>query len=237
MKILLGYKVMGDEVTSEPVNFNLDKEGVMKILGMTKSGKSCNTMNIAIAASKHRQVIIFSYGDEYDNMIYSNPFSLKPDSIDSGQTILIQGVKLKVSDLDELGYWRYLMPEGAARFAWNLAKQKELHHDIPEQFFRVASMTPTTRRVTQDDVTIHEASLTSLMAAKVILMEIMGDESIDWQKLVATGKNIIINLKLSAEERWKSQFIVGYILHKIKLIIHKTKPLIIFEMSSNKLLR
>lgn len=220
---------IGKDLEGEDINFFLPKEGVCVLLGQTGTGKSSILMKLLVGIGQQRQVIVFSYSDEYDNMIYSNCFSAVPDCLPVEKTRLIDDCRVRVSELDDYTYWKYLVPQSAARFCAALAKNVEMHHDIPEMFFEVVRNSPTTKKGSQEDTMIHEASLISIMTSKDEIMGLLNRTSIDWKELVLSGKNIIINLGLAKEEKRKAQFLVGYILHKIKPYIWKTKPVFGFE--------
>lgn len=219
---------LGRTKEEEEVNFYLGREGVCVILGMTLCGKTSLLMNTLIKASKQRQIIIFSYGGEYNNMIYSNCESREPDNLDVNNTELIEDVKVRISDLDEYEYWRWLTTATAARFCTDLARNRDLHQDIPELFREVIERTPVSVRYSQEKA-IHEESKKSLLNSWEWIETMLSTESIDWEQKVRSGKNIIINLNLLKEDRETAQFLVGFILHKIRNIIKYTKPVLAFE--------
>lgn len=196
--------------------------------GMSKTGKSCILKILLISASKSRQVILFSYGDEYNDVMHINVNSLYGDCMDVNRTIIIDKIKIRPSELDSAEYWKWLVPPSSAIYLAGVSKSRHLHHDIPEEFFNMVRNAKT-QSFTQDDNIVHEASKVSILSRIDMLMDFLDSESVDWVGLLKSRRNIIINLNLSKEDELLAQFIVGFILRKIKPYIHLTNPVIAFE--------
>lgn len=214
----------------QDINFHLTQEGGCLISGKSKRGKTCILKILLVPASKQRQIIIFSYSNEYNDIIYANTYSLNSDNMDYENTEIIGEIKIKPSELNEEDYWTSLgLPEGAATYLVSLAESVHVHHDIPEQFFNQVRNAKTSVKYTQDDNVVHEQSLISILKSETKLNKYLSSESIDWVEKLKSGKNIIINLNLAKAEKRAARFLVGFVLRKLKPYIHITKPIIGFE--------
>lgn len=239
-KFIVGKSQEGKEVT-RIIRVN----SMIVITGRPRSGKTLLAKSL-VGQLKHRKILQFDYSGEWGLSKYPNVFSKDSNYGDFLHSLInLEDVGFDISDYDKPSDWMSLgISRGGAVLVSQIAKKKDIHGNDWSTFKKMIKDLPFSQtwvKVYNEKwnmnlkTPMHSESYKNVQKTIDYLDPIFTQPytKYNFDYLFDKYKYINVNLGLesgdSETQEAKARLIVGKVLEKIKPILYKHRPVIVFE--------